>query len=153
MGTGPELLPCRPVCLPIRTSLFLPSGLWSLCLCSLAASPCLELPGMMRAGYHQLQGVPLAIGRGLPHLSPVIGSHICGAVLCLVSDPGEVITRSFQKDLRPPLTTGSGPTLLWMWMMVVRCRMFSKRFGSTNIPEEHLERKDGEGKTGRAERL
>ena len=108
---------------------------------------------MMRAGYHQLQGVPLAIERGLPHLSPVICSHICGAVLCLVSDPGEVITRSFQKDLRPPLTTGSGPMLLWMWMMVVRCRMFSKRFGSTNIPEEHLERKDGEGKTGRAERL
>ena len=73
-GTSPELLISRPVCLLIRTSLFLPSGLWSLCLCSLAASACLELPGMRQAGYHQLQGVPLAIERGLPHRAPVIGS-------------------------------------------------------------------------------
>lgn len=129
----------------MHTSLFLPSGLWSLCLCFPVASPRLDLSGTRQASYHQPQGVPLAAERSLTHQVPALSYHICAVVL------GQVITRSLWKGLRPHLTTGLGPTPLWTLMVMVTGCTFSEWFGSANIPEELFGGKQTGEKPGGAE--
>lgn len=42
---------------------------------------------MPQASYNQPQGVPLRAERRLTHQAPALSYHLCGAALCLVSDP------------------------------------------------------------------
>lgn len=129
--------------------------LWPLApLSFLMAPPCFGLSGMRQASYNQPQGIRVATGRSLTHQLSALSYHIYGAIPFPVSQPGQVITQKppERKGLRPHLTTGLGPTLLWALMMMLRFCTFSEWFGSTT-PDKHCKRKHSAGKRGRAEIL